>query len=247
MPSLELPNENGPLATPLNPPLAFFSLLASRLAALVASACFLASAATCSFVLSRSRAANSFAIASRSSLLLRPVKAGVLTPLFPRVVPPRPRTDGDADREGGTEPWRLPSLCTGARVDGSALGWGDATALLYVCQYCRQSRCGNRAYDAVAEGASETCDSMAADAPSSLMTGFASPSSCLGTTGSAAASEASAAAVLCGVASVDSLAPVVARPDTAPPLALPRARLAPRPLGFGGIAVIRVLLEGSAW
>jgi hypothetical protein len=132
MPSLELPNEKGPLATPLNPPLAFFSLLASRLAALCASCSFFLSAATCSFVLSRSRAANSFAIASRSSLLLLPVNAGVLTPLFPRVVPPRPRTDGDADREGGTEPWRLPSLCTGARAAASALGWGDATTLFIV-------------------------------------------------------------------------------------------------------------------
>jgi hypothetical protein len=79
------------------------------------------------------------------------------------------------------------------------------------------------------------------------MTGFASPSSCFGTTGSVGASEASAGAVLCGIASVDSLVSVVARPAAAPPLPLPRARVLPRPLGFGGIAVVWIVWNGGAW
>jgi hypothetical protein len=105
---------------------------------------------------------------------------------------------------------------------------------------------GHIAYDAVAEGASEACDSMAGNAPSLVRTGFASLSSCFGTTGSTAASEAAAGAVVCGVASVDSLMSVVARAAVAPPLVPPRARLAPRPLGFGGIAFVRAVLDGGA-
>lgn len=61
------------------------------------------------------------------------------------------------------------------------------------------------------------------------------------------ASEASAGAVLCGIASVDSLVSVVARPAAAPPLPLPRARVLPRPLGFGGIAVVWIVWNGGAW
>ena len=218
MPSLELPSENGPLATPLNPPRAFFCLFASRLAARSASASLLLSAATCSLVLSRSRAACSFAMASRSSLLLRPVNAGVLTPLLPRAVPPRPRTEGDADREGGTEPCRLPNRWTGARALGSAPGWGDSTA--------------------AEGGAYESTDTTVL---SPLTAGFDSLSSCLGTTGSAASPVAAAGAVLCGVASsTDSRAAAVSLAAVDPPLAPPRARVLPPPLGFGGIAVVVV-------
>jgi hypothetical protein len=94
------------------------------------------------------------------------------------------------------------------------------------------------AYDAATEG--EATDSVVVDTSSPVTTGFESPSSCFGTTDSAGASLAAAGTVLCGGASsVASLAAAVSRPAVAPPLVPPRARVLPRPLGFGGIAVVK--------
>lgn len=101
-----------------------------------------------------------------------------------------------------------------------------------------------RSYDAVAEY--EAFDSVAFSAPSSVTTGFESVSSSLGITGSIESPVAAAGAVLCGVAScTDSVASVEFLATTDPPLAPPRERVVPLPLGLGGIAVVVVLREAS--
>lgn len=93
-------------------------------------------------------------------------------------------------------------------------------------------------YDAVVE---EAFESVVMGALSPVTTGFDSLSSSLGTIGSAASPVTAAEAELCGVASsVDSLAPAVSLAEVDPPLAPPRERVLPLPLGFGGIAVVAV-------
>lgn len=101
-----------------------------------------------------------------------------------------------------------------------------------------------RSYDGVAED--EAFDSAAFSAPSSVTTGFESLSSSLGITGSIESPVAAAGAVLCGVAScTDSVVSVEFLATTDSPLAPPRERVVPLPLGLGGIAVVVVLSEAS--